>query len=359
MSTHAKSLLPILLHADNLPVYTSPFPTVHPLTKRRIVPFYITFKDFQHGLPPNARKVKSCSQADREGNGKACPDGNCRKKEHEGGKTKKAFKLTIKSVYFTDEVNAKGKKGRTECVTRILNSWRAEGKFPQAMKLWMDEMFPIYASPKSFIFNTCKPAAHEPFSNIAFEMERAGVPLFGCQAFGIHLTGQGENMKVWVPRRSANRYRSPLKYDSSVAGGLPVGHTPIQGLVKECQEEAGWPDKLIRKYARSAGIVTYFEIKDEHILPNAEYTYDLPLPARDSSDYVLPKPNDDEVDSFELLSVQRVTEAIRNGEFKPSSAVVTVDFLIRHGFVSPENEPNYEEVVRRCHRRCGVSGPGI
>lgn len=53
----------------------------------------------------------------------------------------------------------------------------------------MDEMFPIYASPKSFIFNTCKPAAHEPFGNIAFEMERAGVPLFGCQAFGIHLTG--------------------------------------------------------------------------------------------------------------------------------------------------------------------------
>lgn len=52
MSTHAKSLLPILLHADNLPVYTSPFPTVHPLTKKRIVPFYITFKDFQHGLPP-------------------------------------------------------------------------------------------------------------------------------------------------------------------------------------------------------------------------------------------------------------------------------------------------------------------
>lgn len=40
-----------------------------------------------------------------------------------------------------------------------------------------------------FIFNTCKPAAHEPFGNIAFEMERAGVPLFGCQAFGIHLTG--------------------------------------------------------------------------------------------------------------------------------------------------------------------------
>lgn len=52
MSTHTKSLLPILLHADNLPAYDSPFPRVHPLTKRRIIPFHITFKDFRHDLPP-------------------------------------------------------------------------------------------------------------------------------------------------------------------------------------------------------------------------------------------------------------------------------------------------------------------
>ncbi|KAE8543060.1 hypothetical protein D1P53_000547 [Cryptococcus gattii VGV] len=375
MSTHTKSLLPILLHAGNLPVYNSPFPTVHPLTKRRIIPFHITFKDFQHDLPPVGlvtmdvvkmlskekgitpfqitRKVKSCPRAGKEG--------SCRKKEQGGKKTKKAFKTTVMSVCFTDEVNAKGKKGRTECVSRILNRWRVEGKFPQAMKLWMDEMFPIYASPKSFIFDTSESAAREPFGNIAFDMERAGVPLFGCQAFGIHLTayeGQGENMKVWIPRRSANLYRSPLKYDSRCRWS-PVGHTPKQGLTKECEEEAGWPERLIKKYARSAGIVTYFEVKDQHILPNAEYTFDLPLPPRDSSDYVLPKPNDDEVDSFELLPVQRLTEALRDGEFKPSSAIVTIDFLIRHGFVSPENEPNYEEVVGRCHRRCGVSGPGM
>lgn len=229
MSTHTTSLLPILLQADNLPAYTSPFPTVHPLTKRRIVPFHITFNDFQHGLPPVglvtmdvvktlskekgiklfqiAREVKRCSQAGKEGNCKACPDGNCRKKEQGGGKMKKAFKLTVKSLYFTDEVNAKGKKGRTDCVARILSGWRAEGKFPQAMKrrllsplsiftcssqpssVWMDEMFPIYASPKSSMFNASKPAARELFGNIAFEMERAGVPLFGCQAFGVHLTG--------------------------------------------------------------------------------------------------------------------------------------------------------------------------
>ncbi|XAO26458.1 hypothetical protein I312_105295 [Cryptococcus bacillisporus CA1280] len=174
MSTHTKSLLPILLHADNLPAYNSPFPTVHPLTKRRIIPFHITYKDFRHDLPPVrlvtmdvvkmlskekemklfqiARTVKSCPRVGKEG--------NCRKEEQGGKKTKKAFKTTVMSVCFTDEVNAKA---------------------------WTDEMFPIYASPKSFIFDTTESAASEPFSNIAFDMESAGVPLFGCQAFGIHL----------------------------------------------------------------------------------------------------------------------------------------------------------------------------
>ncbi|WVO23615.1 uncharacterized protein IAS62_004970 [Cryptococcus decagattii] len=37
-------------------------------------------------------------------------------------------------------------------------------------------------------------------------------------------------------------------------------------------------------------------------------------------------PNDDEVDSIELLPVQRLTEALSDGEFKPSSAIVTKAF---------------------------------
>lgn len=147
-----------------------------------------------------ARKVKSCPRAGKEGNCKTCPGDSCGKEEQGEKKTKKAFKMTVTSVCFTDEVNAKGKKGRTECVSRILNRWRVEGKStcsPQCLfhsnsqpsSVWMDEMFPIYAPPKSFIFDTPESAACEPFGNIAFDVERAGVPLFGCQAFGVHLTG--------------------------------------------------------------------------------------------------------------------------------------------------------------------------
>lgn len=106
MSTHTKSLLPILLHADDLPAYNSPFPTVHPLTKRRIIPFHITFKDFQHDLPPVGlvtmdvvkmlskekglklfqitRTVKSCPRAGK--------GGSCRKEEQGGKKRRKHSK---------------------------------------------------------------------------------------------------------------------------------------------------------------------------------------------------------------------------------------------------------------------------
>ncbi|KIR30016.1 hypothetical protein I309_00883 [Cryptococcus deuterogattii LA55] len=199
-----------------------------------------------------ARKVKSCPRAGKEGNCKTCPGDSCGKEEQGEKKTKKAFKMTVTSVCFTDEVNAKGKKGRTECVSRILNRWRVEGKStcsPQCLfhsnsqpsSVWMDEMFPIYAPPKSFIFDTPESAACEPFGNIAFDVERAGVPLFGCQAFGVHLTEKAK-VKTW---------KSPLKYDSSVAGGLPAGHTPTQGLIKESEEEAGWPERFIKEYTSS------------------------------------------------------------------------------------------------------------
>ncbi|WVQ80405.1 hypothetical protein IAT38_002510 [Cryptococcus sp. DSM 104549] len=388
-----KSLLPLLLEADNFPIFNTPWPTVHPLHRSRLIPFHVSIKDFQRGLPPLgiiqrdvlkalrgadgiqfltvAQEVKGAQKC-KNGKGlcKAdgrCGEGECRIMEEEGKngeKRKNVYKMTTLCVFFSDEVNAKGKEGRTEAMDKVMRKWKEEGKFPEALKLWMDEPFSIYASHKSTAFQTDRCTAGLPFGNIAFEMERAGTSLFGCQALGVHLTGtayegSGDEMKIWAPRRSANRYRSPLKYDSSVAGGLPAGLTPMQGLIKECEEEAGWPEEMVRKYAKNVGMVTHFELTDSGFLaPAADYTFDLPLPPRSDPSYVLPNPNDDEVDSFTLLPVQEIIQALHDGEFKPSSALVTIDFLLRHGFVTPENEPNFAEVSRRCHRWNGVAGPG-
>jgi hypothetical protein len=86
------------------------------------------------------------------------------------------------------------------------------------------------------------------------------------------------------------------------------------------------------------------------ISPEILYVYDLEVP----EDLIL-KPNDDEVEEFYLMPIDQVEEAIQNKEFKPNSAVVMLDFFIRHGIISPENEPNFVEIITRMHRRLPVA----
>ena len=78
------------------------------------------------------------------------------------------------------------------------------------------------------------------------------------------------------------------------------------------------------------------------------YIYDL---AFDNETEVVPLPVDGEAEYFSLMDVDEVLERVKNKEFKPNCGIVIFDFLIRHGYITPENEPNYHEIVSRCHRR--------
>jgi hypothetical protein len=65
---------------------------------------------------------------------------------------------------------------------------------------------------------------------------------------------------------------------------------------------------LILENAVAVGAVTYFYVREKLaggeiglLQPEVEYVYDLPL-----SEDVTPKPNDDEVHDFSLMTVQEV-----------------------------------------------------
>jgi 8-oxo-dGTP pyrophosphatase MutT (NUDIX family) len=76
---------------------------------------------------------------------------------------------------------------------------------------------------------------------------------------------------------------------------------PFDNLVKECQEEAGIKPDLISQ-ARSAGsISTCHYCVERGITPETEYVFDLELPVS-----FVPTPQDGEVESFHLMSVQKV-----------------------------------------------------
>ncbi|KAJ2986924.1 hypothetical protein NUW58_g4800 [Xylaria curta] len=43
--------------------------------------------------------------------------------------------------------------------------------------------------------------------------------------------------------------------------------------------------------------------------------------------------------------------------YKPNCALVVVDFFVRHGIITPDNEPDYAEILRRLHRKLPFPGP--
>jgi hypothetical protein len=52
----------------------------------------------------------------------------------------------------------------------------------------------------------------------------------------------------------------------------------------------------------------------------------------------------------QLLTIPEVLDALHNGGFKPNCGLILVDFLIRHNLVTPEEEPNYFEIIWRTKR---------
>ncbi len=169
-------------------------------------------------------------------------------------------------------------------------------------------------------------------------MDRAVAAWFGTRTFGQHLNGyvrKGKEVFMWVGRRARDRLVYPGRLDQLVAGGLPWGVSLRENLEKECREEAGIPPELARR-AVAVGLVSYNRVARRGYRPDLLYCYDLEL----SADFE-PRNTDGEVESFSLLPLEEVARLVREtDEFKLNCNLVVVDFLIRHGFLRPD-EPEY------------------
>jgi hypothetical protein len=56
------------------------------------------------------------------------------------------------------------------------------------------------------------------------------------------------------------------------------------------------------------------------------------------------------VAEFKMWDVYQVLNALKNEEFKPNSALVMIDFMIRRGIINPANEMAYAEIAVRLRR---------
>lgn len=335
------SILSAVLAADNFPACNA-YPNHHPDTGEVYVPFHIAPSDSSASLPPVGLLRPEVLKALEGDEGYESVQGD----------------NGVECVTFAATVLAGGREAMNSAIAQTAARWRKAGLFKAALDGWRDELYAIYASPKSAAFSS---PPRGGWHNAAFACERAACAVFGFATFGVHMTayeGEGENMKIWVPRRSPTKATWPGMLDNSVAGGITAGMTPRDTMVKECDEEASLPASLVEARLQNVGLSTYWYItKAGFLQPEVEYLYDLPLPPRDSPDYVLPHPHDDEVESFHLMSVPEAMEALHRGEFKPNCGIILVDFLIRHSFITPENEPDYIELCWHMRRRLGMAMP--
>lgn len=193
-------------------------------------------------------------------------------------------------------------------------------------------------------------------SNYPVRVERYFTPLFGIVSRGAHLTAYTKTptgMKIWVPRRSAHLHTYPNKLDTTVAGGIKAGESPFETIVHEADEEASLPEDVVRRDTRSVGVMTYIGTSGEGdggefgmVTPDIVYLFDIEL-----GEHILPKPRDDEVKEFNLMTVEEVKTALAAAEFKTNSAMVMIDFFVRHGIITAENERDFVEINMRMHRR--------
>jgi hypothetical protein len=181
-------------------------------------------------------------------------------------------------------------------------------------------------------------------------IDRGVVSMFGVRAYGVHVNGitaAGGRPALWIAKRAVDKAVAPGKLDNMIAGGQPAGLGLRENLVKEAAEEADMPEALALT-ARPVGAISYCHEDAWGLKPDTMFVYDLDVPA----DFE-PRNTDGEIESFRRMELDEVAERVRQSDdFKFNVNLVLIDFLIRHGRLCPDSEPDYVELVRGLRRDC-------
>jgi 8-oxo-dGTP pyrophosphatase MutT (NUDIX family) len=164
-------------------------------------------------------------------------------------------------------------------------------------------------------------------------IERAAARFWGSTTFGAHCNGwladgRGKPAQLWIARRAFNKPTDPGKLDNLIGGGVPLGQSPAQTLVREGWEEAG----LLP--AQMTGLLPgrrFQVLRDvaEGLQREQISVFDLALPPG-----LQPHNQDGEVHSFTLMPVAQALDHAAAGDMTVDAALVTLDFALRHRLLS-------------------------
>ena len=161
-----------------------------------------------------------------------------------------------------------------------------------------------------------------------FELQRAAVGFFGVLTTGVHLNVYSNicgTPHLWIAQRADHLASHPGMLDQAVAGFLPVGASPWPKLFEEAGEEAGLPASDVRQ-AHPAGSIEFAIDRDPGLQRGAVFVFDLEVPPDSHLES-----KDGEISEHRLMAPAQVIASLNEHRFKFDSALVAVDFLVRHG----------------------------
>ena len=240
------------------------------------------------------------------------------------GRWPEAFAMNEHSVSMAPHANDFNKRSAT--VEPALRAFADQG----LITAWRDEPYPVM-----------KDWGETPLMQI----ERAACPALGIRSWGVHVNGyvrKRDGLYMWVAKRASDKPTYPGMLDNMVAGGQPIGIGLHANVIKEAQEEAGIPAEISER-AVAVGMISYVHHREAGLSPDQMFCYDLELPL----DFI-PENTDGEVEEFTLLPIAEVAETVRDTHaFKFNCNLVIIDFLIRHGVLTPDNEPDYVTLCQK------------
>ncbi|KAI3320969.1 NUDIX hydrolase domain-like protein [Xylariaceae sp. AK1471] len=233
-------------------------------------------------------------------------------------------------------------------LVELVDSWPYFTKDPEAYKQHMQDYhyFLIDGYNKRFRY------IHNSFANDLFplysstrehalDMNGCGVDMLGIVNYSIHMicwVMTVEGMKLWVPHRALTKMSFPGKLDNTVGGSLASGESPIDGIVRECEEELCLEPSYVRANIRPCGINS-FQLPVTDLVEVGCQHQDI-----------VPRIGDGEVGEVQLITIDEVQQAMREGQFKLTCNLTYITFLIRHGYINAEKEPSLVELSSRLNR---------
>lgn len=158
-------------------------------------------------------------------------------------------------------------------------------------------------------------------------------------------------MKLWVPCRAINKKYDAGKFGNTIVGGITNGETPLKTILTEAEEGLALSRDFIREHQGNGHPALFQLVFPRGRTPEAVSSVNFRAGAATRH---VAQPDDGEVHEFPRIDAQEMKEAVMAGEMTDDAAIVWLGFLVRHGIVGEQSEPDLPRIIGRMHRHLPV-----